>query len=287
MIRADKVGLEVENEKPFMLILGREPMISHRIVLHFGCGLRKVVVAGQTLELGENESVEAGWPASLYGQGLVKLRREGCGVALEITCLPDPESEDPLPVPVEIPVTPYGKNCGSGSDCENGGAVDDPGSAAPFGDDNAPDLRASWFPGTGNDGISPGAIRWSAPGGAAEAVTLDSLAIPGAPDQFLPVTGLLGPKTHATNGSRLRFHTLTGLFEATSDDDVLTLRFFPAPASTTPVVDWDEDPQETPDFIETDPEEATRTITTKPGASPPSPAMPSMPENTATTTTET
>ena len=139
----DQLNLEVENEKPFLLRLGAKPIGYHRVVLHFGCGLQKVVVAGQTLELGESESVEAELPVSLYGQSLVTLRREGCGVALEIIGAPDPESEDPLAVPVEIPVTPYGKNCGSGSDCENGGAVDDPGSASSLGGDTAPDLRAS------------------------------------------------------------------------------------------------------------------------------------------------
>ncbi len=264
----DDFKLEVENEKPWKFVpmsvtLDSGMLNVLNLEVTFGCGVRKVQVGEYTLSVEDKDQdiFDLYW----YGDypvydhfGVAKLKRDGCRITLSIEGWNFLEySNEPL---IITPFKPKGSTCPI-----TGGASAPPSAPKPA--PSAPDLNASFPSGTGNGGISPGLIGWSATT-AADAVSFDSLAIPGqapagAPpdsDYTLPGTEFLPPKTNGTGVSRLQYTSQTQLFEATKDGDTLTLRFFPFdPAQTpAPTIDWDGTAPA--DFHATTPANASKTL---------------------------
>ncbi len=259
----DDFNLQVENGKRFQLRLGSEEAVSlHRAAMTFGCGVSKVGVDGTTLSVEEKEDDSVAVPDTKYPQGgQAILKREGCRVVLEITGAFDCATPD---VPVEftiIPFKPKGTTCADNEAAPPPSAEAIPSPTEASGQPPGGDLKASFFAGTGADGISPGPIRWTATD-AVSAVGLGSLRVPGleGDGSRTPATyTLAGTDPRPAKASRLQLKTQTLLFDARSDNDTLTLRFYDASNFTTPDLDVDAD--DDPDFYDTDGATPLKTVT--------------------------
>ena len=258
-------SLPVENDKPFQLRLGsREDASWHRAAITFGCGVTKVRIDGTELSVLEKDEDIMSLAGKYTLDGKATLKREGCRVVLEILGSFDMDPENPPSIPVEINVAPFKPKkavCTDNDAAPPPSAEALPAPAEASGQPPGADLKASFFAGTGTDGISPGPIQWTA-ATAESAVGLASLRVPG-----LENDGSLTPNTYVLAGtdprpakaSRLQLKTQTALFDAQAGNDTLTLRFFNAQGFTTPDLDADEDDE--PDFYDTDGATPLKTVT--------------------------
>ena len=220
--------LEVENSMEFVVQMARETTTefgSHKFRMGFGCGVEKVTVAGNILSVKDKEADTAGG---------YTLRRKGCGVELE-----SPDISAPPAMITIIPSKPKDATCPG----HDGAAPPTGSSASP----DIPDLQAGYSMGTDTNVLSPGLLGWSADT-ATEAVSLDSLSIPGvAPagsgyDDFVQSgTGLFLQKINSSGTKRLQYHSKTTLLDATSDGTTLDLKFFSLSGTPTRTVDWNGD----------------------------------------------
>ena len=190
------------------------PTLRQNAEISFSCGVEKVKVNDYTLSIVDKDRDVAPSLRTNGSEDVIALERQGCGAVLKINLL---ESGG-----ATLTITPY-KSEGSAS-CSGDEQSEEP-SSAPGPDPSSPtsSFNASFSSGLVN-GVSNGLITWNA-NNAADAVTLESLSLPGVADD--PEDNFLLPGTeYYRDGNRLQYKTGTQLFDAQTNDEVLTLRFY-------------------------------------------------------------